>query len=149
MTMTKDEKGIIVNRLVPVPEYSGCWYDDSIVWEDERPFPTTEEIDQEYIKYTNEKDIIANNATALKDYLASTGAGYLHTDGNTYRCDKDGIIDMALAVILLDLDPYEPVICLTTTNVVVAMTAVEFKALASACGKYHYTLRQTYWSSLL
>lgn len=145
--MTKDERGWIVGLLVSSPKFSGCWYDDSIVWEDERPFPTEEEINAKYKEWKKEEDRKKHNKKALDKYNTSIDKGYLHTDGNTYACNDKGITDMALLSTLIHLKPNTPLTYFTLKGKVVKLTVGELNDLAIECGSHHYLLRQEYWGS--
>ena len=148
VVMNYNEVAWIVARLVPGVKYEGCWYDNSIVWKDPRPFPTFEELTNRYKIYKEEEDRIAHNKIMRRDYNEATALGYTHTDGNTYRCDRDGVIDMALAVVLINLKTYTPVKCRTLDGKIVSLSKKDFKALAVLCGQHHYTLRKNYWGTL-
>ena len=110
--------------------------------------PTEQDIVDFFSAYTIAEATQENNKVAKKNYEIALSEGYKHTDGNTYVCTRDGVIDMCLAVTLINEAPDEPVYVIDILNKVVVMTMVEFKALAIACGNYHYDLRQWYWGSL-
>jgi hypothetical protein len=146
--MTNDEKGYMIMRLMPDAKFTGCWYDWSVKWLDERPMPTQEEINQEYINWQAEEAKKACIEAATASYEAIIAAGYTHTDGHTYYCNEKGVMDFCMALMLNDNDPDEPVLVLDITGVIVEMTIVEFQALAVAVGRYHYLKRQEYWAAL-
>ena len=110
--------------------------------------PTEQDIVDFFKAYTLVDKKKEHNKLAKKNYEEELTVGYLHTDGITYVCTRDGIIDMYLAVTLLNEAPDEPVYILDISGNVVEMTLKEFKDLAIACGNYHYDLRQWYWGSL-
>lgn len=66
--MTGQEKGAIVFALVPDPLYEGCWYDDSIVWLDERPMPSEQEIQDEYDRQQGESTLESNVDNILNQF---------------------------------------------------------------------------------
>ena len=111
--------------------------------------PTAEEINQFYENYMAEGAKERNNKEARKLYEAALECGYTHTDGKVYYCTRDGVIDAALALMLLQVAPYEPVYVQQLNGTVTEMTAVEYEAFVVAVGQYHYKLRQTYWDTLL
>lgn len=147
--MTKDEKGWIVGLLIPSPKYQGCWYDDSIVWLDERPFPTTEEINQRYIEEVANDDIKINNSTVGAAYYTALSEGYEHTDGNLYYCDERATTDMVKALSLFGLDSEEPLPVIDMHGNVHSLYIDDFRTLAAAIGRYQYGLRMVYWNNLL
>ena len=139
---------IALSRLYP----EGCLFKGNpefgdFVWQDDRPYPT-QDIEDEIVLIKAEFAKIDNNKLAKKNYEEELTVGYLHTDGITYVCTRDGIIDMYLAVSLLNEAPDEPVYILDISGNVVEMTLKEFKDLAIACGNYHYGIRQRYWGKL-
>lgn len=111
--------------------------------------PTEEDINQYYIEYMESKRIQRNNRKAKKEYDEATALGYLHTDGHRYKCDREGVIDMALVLALIKLDPFEPIDLLDIEGNVVSLLMEDYTALAIARGTYHYQLRKEYWSKLL
>lgn len=144
----KEYVTIALSRLYP----EGCLFKGNpefgdFVWQDDRPYPT-QDIEDEIVLIKAEFAKIDNNKLAKKNYEIALSEGYKHTDGNTYVCTRDGVIDMCLAVTLINEAPDEPVYVIDILNKVVEMTMAEFKTLAVACGNYHYDLRQWYWGSL-
>lgn len=147
--MTNDEKGYIVGLLLPGAKYSGCWYDDSIVWEDDRPFPAPREINQRYMEWVMAEAILENNRIAWERHHTALDNGFLHTDGVKYYCTERATDDMVKVLVLFSLDPTEPVYVLTYDNTPTSMSLDDFKILAVAVGRYQYRLRQTLWFELM
>jgi len=146
--MDKDERGFIIGQLVPDAQYTGCWYDDSVVWLDERPIPSEAEINQQWIENTEASDKYENNKAATEDYYAALATGYEHTDGNLYYCDERATNDMVKALSLFGIDSGEPLPVLDKNGNVHSLFIDEFRALAAAIGRYQYGLRMVYWSKL-
>jgi len=147
--MTKDERGFIIGQLIPDAQYSGCWYDDSVVWTDERPIPSQEEINQKYIEITTAADTTSNNSLAGADYCAALVAGYEHTDGNIYYCDERATTDMVKALTLFGIDTEEPLPVIDMNGNIHQLFIDDFRTLAAAIGRYQYGLRLVYWSKLM
>ena len=146
--MTNDDKAAMVMRLIPNPLYKGCWYDDSIVWEDTRTKPTEQELADEWVVYQAEEAIKVNNKQVHEDHILALNSGYLHTDGYVYHCSENATIDMVKVLTLFDLDPNEPVTVVTLDGSIRDLTIVEFRALGKALGNYQYSLRKIYWNAL-
>ena len=146
--MTNDERGWCICQLVPGALYSGSWIDGSVVWLDGRPIPTDEEIEAEYERWQAEIAREECIAEAEATFNATIEAGYEHTDGHTYYCTRDGVMDLCMAVMLNDSAPEEPAYMLDIEGNIVEKTVAEFKALAMLIGRYHYNVRQTYWAAL-
>ena len=147
--MTKDEEGYIVGLLLPLPKYSGCWYDNSIVWEDERPYPSQEEIDERYLEYITAKNKKENNKKVWEDHDKLLAEGFVYTDGVRYRCDANATIDIVKILILYDLDPKDIVYSSTYDNTPTEMSIDDFKLLSIEIGKYQYLRRQELWNNLI
>ena len=130
--MNKDERAFVIYELAQQGDAK----------------PTEKDIESFFKAYTLVDKKKEHNKAAKKNYEEELTVGYLHTDGITYVCTRDGIIDMYLAVTLLNEAPDEPVYILDISGNVVEMTLKEFKDLAIACGNYHYGIRQRYWSKL-
>lgn len=146
--MIKDERGFIICQLIPGAKYTGCWYDDSITWLDERPIPTEAEINQKYIDLEREKDKEINNNTVGMEYYAALEDGYLHTDGYLYYCNERATSDMVKALTLFGLDTEEPLPIIDMHGNVHQLYIDDFRTLAAAIGRYQYGLRLVYWSKL-
>ena len=146
--MTPDERGYIIAKLIPGAKFRGCWYDNSIVWLDERPMPSDEDIQIEYDKWKAEELKKVEDEVARGNFNSLMARGYKHTDGFTYRCDKEGLVDLSLAFDLLQLNPYEPVYMLTLDRKPLVKTPDEFKEVAEAIGHYHYEKRREYWNAI-
>jgi len=70
--MNKDRRGAMICRLVPGAQWTGCWYDDSVVWLDERPIPDEYDINMENDRFNMEeaeKDALADNMKRYEDAL--------------------------------------------------------------------------------
>lgn len=89
--MTNDERGIIVNLLVPNALYSGCWYDMSIIWKDKRPYPTEEAIQARYSLWYKVKVREKRIKDAYENYNNTINKGFLHNDGIRYYCTEKAI----------------------------------------------------------
>lgn len=140
---------LLLNRLLPNAKYQGVWGSRTFEWLDSRPKPTQEEFDKEYKIVMILKGIEDNNKQAKDELDKELAKGYLHTDGNTYICDRAGVIDIALILILVNLGQNEPIVLLTKDGKIVNITANEFKSLLTKVGQHYYRLLQEYWKKLL
>jgi len=147
--MTYDEIGIVVSRLVPGMKYEGCFTDNTQVWKDERPFPSQEVIEAEYLVWLAEKAKKANIKAAEATYNTAMEAGYTDDNGITWYCNERAIMDLAMMVILNTLDETEPVYVLSLSHGVQELAYVQFKALAVAIGRHAYGLRHNLWGAIL
>lgn len=146
--MTKDERGWIICQLLPGAKYSGCWYDDSIMWKDERPIPSEEDIQEAYELEQEEKNKEKNKKTVAKEHNDALEAGYLHTDGYLYYSSESATNDMCKALTLHDLDSEEPLPVIDMNGIVHPLTIDEFKELGIAIGRHQYGLRLVLWTKL-
>ena len=146
--ISKDDRGYVICRLVPLARYTGCWYDDSIVWQDARPIPSDEEIEAEYINWQHEIALEDRAKMAVKTHDDALKAGYLHIDGCRYHCDEAATTDMVKCLTLFGLDHEEPLPVIDIAGEIHMLTIGELQGLAKAIGQYQYGLRVDLWSAL-
>jgi hypothetical protein len=147
--MTHDEVGIIVSRLVPGMRYSGCFTDNTQVWLDDRPFPSQEDIEAEYVVWLAEQAKAETIKQAHAEYYAATEAGYIDANGITWYCNERATMDLAMMVVLNTLDETEPVYIMSMSHGVQELTYIQFKALAVEIGRHAYGLRHNLWGAIL
>jgi len=146
--MNKDRRGAMICRLVPGAQWTGCWYDDSVVWNDDRPIPSEEAIEAENVVYEEEKAQDLSAKAALKTHDDALNAGYVHTDGCTYHCDEAATTDMVKCLTLFGLDHEEPLPVIDMDGNIHMLSIGELQTLAKAIGQYQYGLRVDLWSAL-
>lgn len=139
---------LLLDRLVPTPQYGGVPNTPTFQWNDVRPEPTEIELADEHVVFLAEEAIKANNVSAYNTYNAAIHSGYTHTDGYVYYCNERATTDMVKVITLFDLDPAEPVIVITLNGTIRELTYAAFELLAKAIGNHQYSLRKAYWASL-
>lgn len=149
MAISDKEWFVICETLVPNPEFSGTYKNQSFQWTDSRPYPSQAEINQAIIDLTTEEDKQAAVAAAKSDYNTALAGGYLHTDGITYYCNERAVMDLCMVSVLNTLSPDEPVYVMSMSHGVVEMTLEDFQALSVIIGRHTYDLRQAYWAAIM
>lgn len=148
--MISDKEWFLVsNILVPDPQFRGSYQYDSFEWTDIRPYPSQADIDEagaEFQRKETKADTI-KNAHAV--YYASLEAGYTDNVGVTWYCNERATMDLAMMVVLNNLDEKEPVYILSMSDGVREMTYEQFKVLAVEIGRHAYEIRQTLWTTIL
>ena len=138
---------IVFHRLIPNFKFTGCFYNDSWEWTDERPQPSKEECDAEWAVYLNEISIVSNNKNALVEYKNTLNQG-IDIDGIRYFCDDNATTDLAKIIGLLHVGFTEMIALITYDGSIVKMTAQKFKETAKIIGEHYYSVKQIYWDKL-
>lgn len=111
--------------------------------------PSEAEINQKWIETIEASNKAVNNSLAEEEYYDALEAGYTHTDGNLYYCTERATNDMVKALTLFGINNSEPLPIIDMNGGIHQLYIDDFRALASAIGKYQYGLRLVYWSKLI
>ena len=65
-----------------------------------------------------------------------------------FYCNERAAMDFCMIMSLTDLDPDEPVHCMTMEGIV-SLSISELKRVAIIIGRHFYAQRQAYWGSLV
>ncbi len=144
--ITNDQIGIIVRRLVPYPKYRGCWYDMSIIWLDERPYPTDEEIAAEFIVFMAEVAKANHNRKTWEIYHEAMNSGYVCEDGKKYMCDKDSFNEYSQDLFIMSKK--EKIKVWDYDENVIELDNTKLKKMTGEIGRYQYSLRKILWQDL-
>ena len=139
------------NKLVPGCKTTGCEYDDSLKWADERPEPTQKEMSEGLIKFDFELSLKKKKEKAYKKLKDKIKMGVVFNN-DIFPCDIDTIILYSVinnsGQVLNITTNTKHIIIKTINGKIKKMTANQFTKLFEKVNDYYYSMIKDYWNEI-